>query len=583
MKLTKLGIIFFITLFTAFAVNVFMVLQINDSFKSAHNAEEKRFESIKKTYLIERDLQQLNWFVLTFATSKEIKYLKYYFDLHKIIDGKMAPPEDYIENYWSRVVAGTIPHQVSNQKGKSIEEIFLEFETIQNDRSKLDLLLEYSKKMKMAELQVFSATQGMASVETGEFDDEAAAEWEKATKFVHSDEYLKLKSEYINVLLAIFIQIYEDLDQQVNESLENMEQSVQHAIMTAIISIIFMLIIGYYVRRDLVQPLFELVTSAEHFGHGDYKQRIHFNHAVKEVTELSDTFNDMAQNIENDITRRQELMDDLENAKNTIEQAHFHTQQSIEYASIIQSALLPDRALYTQALKESFIYWKPKDIVGGDVYGLAEMRTPREYLMFVTDCTGHGVPGAFVSMLVKAVKQDVLAQAKASKEEVISPAMILSWFNQTLKKLLKQDHPEVDQNAGFDGAVVYFNYDTNTCLFAGAETNLYIVNPNEKTQIIKGDRQSIGYKKSKTDFVFTDHSIDMQSDARFYITTDGYVDQIGGHKSFPFGKRKFATLLAEIAEKPMSEQEQILEQNLIDYQGDNHERVDDVTVLGFRF
>ncbi|NOQ30861.1 MAG: transporter substrate-binding domain-containing protein [Helicobacteraceae bacterium] len=269
---------------------------------------------------------------------------------------------------------------------------------------------------------------------------------------------------------------------------------------------------------------------------------------------------------------------EMENAKLEIEEINKHTRDSIEYASLIQSALIPDNTLFRNYFQDYFTVWQPKDTVGGDVYLFEELRE-EECLLMVIDCTGHGVPGAFVTMLVKAIERQITAQINNS-DEVVSPAKILSIFNRNMKQLLKQETSDSISNAGFDGGIIYYNKKDKIIKFAGAETPLFYVE-NDELKIIKGNRYSVGYKKCTMDYEYKEHSIDVKEGMQFYLTTDGYLDQNGGEKGFPFGKKKFSNILKEHYTEIMSKQEDIFLNKLAQYQGD-WDRNDDVTFVAFK-
>jgi PAS domain S-box-containing protein len=268
------------------------------------------------------------------------------------------------------------------------------------------------------------------------------------------------------------------------------------------------------------------------------------------------------------------------NIEAQIRQMHKHTQDSIEYASLIQHSIIPDDALFSHFFNDYFIYWQPKDIVGGDIY-LCEKVNDNEVILLVIDCTGHGVPGAFVTMLVKAVQVQVASMLLNNNFIEIDPAWILSYFNKTIKRLLKQESDTAQSNAGFDGGVIYYNKKTNLLKFAGAQTSLFYLDKENQFHTLKGDRNSVGYKKSDMKLEFNTHTLNIEKGMRFYITTDGYIDQNGGSKDFPFGKKRFTALIKEHYEKQMCEQKDIFQKELTSYQQEA-DRNDDITVIGFK-
>ncbi|MBF0266438.1 MAG: SpoIIE family protein phosphatase [Gammaproteobacteria bacterium] len=275
-----------------------------------------------------------------------------------------------------------------------------------------------------------------------------------------------------------------------------------------------------------------------------------------------------------DVTSRE-----VEQQKEELAEKNKLIHDSINYASLIQGALTPESSVFNNYFEDSFVIWQPKDIVGGDIYLASELSSD-EILLMVIDCTGHGVPGAFVTMLVKAIERQLVSRIINTNEEV-STSKILSIFNKSVKHLLKQDNPDTTSNAGFDGGILYYNKSEKLIKYSGAETPLFIVY-GEELKMIKGDRHSIGYKKSDTDYQFKEHSIEVTEGMKLYITTDGYIDQNGGDKGFPFGKKRFKQLVFDNHQEKMADQKEMLLYELDNYQG-NSERNDDVTVVGIKF
>jgi len=271
---------------------------------------------------------------------------------------------------------------------------------------------------------------------------------------------------------------------------------------------------------------------------------------------------------------------EMEQAKTEIENIQKHTRESIEYASLIQGALIPERRLFRDHFSEYFTIWHPKDIVGGDIYLFEELRNKDECLLMVIDCTGHGVPGAFVTMLVKAIERQITAKINYDDDEDVSPAKILAIFNKNMKQLLKQEDIDSISNAGFDGAVVYYNKQDGVVKFAGAETPLFYVE-DEELKAIKGDRYSVGYKKCDIKYEYKEHTIKVKEGMQFYLTTDGYLDQNGGEKGFPFGKKRFQNIINEYHNESMADQQELFLNFLDEYQNEE-ERNDDVTLVGFK-
>ena len=240
---------------------------------------------------------------------------------------------------------------------------------------------------------------------------------------------------------------------------------------------------------------------------------------------------------------------------------------SINYAKRIQLAILPEDQTIQNYLPNSFILYKPKDIVSGDFYWIDKVGD--NILFSAVDCTGHGVPGAFMSIvgnngLNKAVKE----------YDIITPSKVLDSLNEHVSETLKQDTSEIKD--GMDLSFYSLNTKTNELEFSGANNPLYIISKGELEEI-KADRQAIGDKGKS----FTNHKIQLKNGDCIYSFTDGYADQFGGEKGKKFMYGKFKNLLIEISPKPMSKQKQILISTFENWKGDL-EQVDDICIIGVR-
>lgn len=260
---------------------------------------------------------------------------------------------------------------------------------------------------------------------------------------------------------------------------------------------------------------------------------------------------------------------ELSAANRMLEESRNRIMQSIHYARIIQTSILPDQELLSRCLGEHFVLYRPKDIVGGDFYYMREF--PGHFLLAAIDCTGHGVPGAFMTMTVNSVLNHVV--------DVIcndNPARILSELNRVMRQTLK--FREVD--AGLDIALCMVDRTSGHMVFAGAGLSLFVVSGGAMREI-KGDHQRVGYKVSRSDFSFTNHDIRTLPGDTCYFTTDGLLDEPGGEKKFGFGTERFIAMLVANNSLGMDEQAGFFGRTLAEYRGEHSQR-DDVTVIGFR-
>ncbi len=272
---------------------------------------------------------------------------------------------------------------------------------------------------------------------------------------------------------------------------------------------------------------------------------------------------------------------EIQQQKVEIEEKNHEILGSIRYAKRIQEALLPPRQVMDDLFGDYFIYYQPRDIVSGDFYWatsvsttLKEEKNRRVALLAVADCTGHGVPGAFMSLLgTNFLKQS------SGELSVNNPAQALDFLNKNVIATLNQNPGENRVRDGMDIGLIAIDYENMHLQYAGANNPIYIVR-NGIMEIIQADSQAIG---SVSDEVknFTNHSYQLQKGDCIYLFTDGYADQFGGTKGKKFMYRQFRELLLRLATLPMSRQCEELDQVFKSWKG-KHEQVDDVCVLGIR-
>ncbi len=246
---------------------------------------------------------------------------------------------------------------------------------------------------------------------------------------------------------------------------------------------------------------------------------------------------------------------------------------SIDYARRLQEATLVSPGEMAAGLDRYFILWQPRDKVGGDFYWLHKLDAER-YLVAVIDCTGHGVPGALVTMMVNSTLNHIV------ERQNFSPAEIIAELNRRMKKTLRRNEQGHFTDDGLDiGLCLVEN--RQRLIFAGAKIPLYINRRND-IHVLKGDKQSIGYRRSRADLTFTNQVWPIEKGDAFYLLTDGYIDQCGGEKGYPLGRRKFIAALVEYGDRPLPEQKAVFDQILREYMGREAQR-DDILMLGFSF
>jgi len=249
---------------------------------------------------------------------------------------------------------------------------------------------------------------------------------------------------------------------------------------------------------------------------------------------------------------------------------------SINYAQRIQSAILPPEIYITELLNENFIFYKPKEIVSGDFYWIKQVK---HYIILVSaDCTGHGVPGAFMSMLGISCLNEIV-----QNREVTQANQILNELRKEIKHSLRQTGKKEESRDGIDMALCVIDRKKNILQYSGAHNPLYIITNNNEEAVlkeIKADPMPVGVHFF-SDKSFTNHEIQLNIGDAFYIFSDGFVDQNGGNNNHRFSSEKFKKLLLDIHDHPMYEQKEILEQTLKDWMGEHSQR-DDILVIGVR-
>jgi len=293
----------------------------------------------------------------------------------------------------------------------------------------------------------------------------------------------------------------------------------------------------------------------------------------------------------------QEQKKDVDTAYLKLNDAHGILQEkdkdisdSIAYARKIQTAILPSEEYLKQSLGNYVLLYKPRNVVSGDFYWCHQEGD--KVVFAAVDCTGHGVPGAFMSMIGSSLLNQVVIENKVSDS-----AEILWQVRNNLLRQLQQKGQEAVARDGMDMALCIWDKTKNTIQFSGANNSLYIVRTgitlnilldhrlvrptgNDLLEVLP-DKQPIGYQEGKMDTRFSSQTIQLQKGDYIYIATDGYHDQFGGEKNKKFTSKAFRDLLISLKGKPMSEQKNILDNTIEQWKSAN-EQTDDICVIGVR-
>ena len=263
--------------------------------------------------------------------------------------------------------------------------------------------------------------------------------------------------------------------------------------------------------------------------------------------------------------------------RDMLEQQHKDIRDSINYARKIQTAILPLKEEISAALPEHFLFYQPRDIVSGDFYWFAKIEeaTPK-YVIAISDCTGHGVPGAFMSMIGNDLLNDIV-----KARHIVEPDRILDLLHVGVRKAL---HQETGENSdGMDIALCVIDPQQKTVSYAGANSPLVYVKDGELTRVAP-NKTSIGGSKTKFDKGFQAHTIAYQdAPVMCYLYSDGYRDQFGGEKGKKFMRPRFLELVFYISQLSMQEQRRQIEETITEWmkQG-GYDQMDDMLVMGFR-
>jgi len=289
------------------------------------------------------------------------------------------------------------------------------------------------------------------------------------------------------------------------------------------------------------------------------------------VEELKIT-NEVIAEINSDLEEKQ---NELAQSERILQKKNKHITDSIQYASRIQRAVLPTKSTLEKYLTDFFVLFMPKDIVSGDFYWINKRQN--KLFLAVADCTGHGVPGAFMSMLGVAFLNEIVNSY--SDLENITASYVLNQLRTYIKTMLQQEAKKSEANDGMDIAFIIIDKENMEVEYAGAHNPLVIIRNGELTEH-KADKMPIGifYREKES---FTNNVIDLQKEDILYLYSDGYADQDGEETGRKFMSSSLKTLFTKISHLPMDQQREILENEHIKWRG-TREQVDDILILGFK-
>ncbi|HAW53200.1 MAG TPA: hypothetical protein DCX54_12880 [Flavobacteriales bacterium] len=407
-------------------------------------------------------------------------------------------------------------------------------------------------------------------------------------------EYTFIERQNTNLYKSAVIRIVSDVTEEVKILRNELLKSL--LIFGATLFIVIFLI--FRKTQVITAPIKNLVDNVTRITDGHLNERAEVL-GNNEITTLSQKFNFMIERLERsyneleqkviertaEITKQkgelERQRDDLAEKNIKLEKAYIEIEEqkrsitdSIHYAKRIQNAILPPDDYVNANLPDSFVLYKPKDIVSGDFYWMN--REDGRVMFAAVDCTGHGVPGAFMSIV-----GNHQLNYSVNVEHARTAAEILDKLNEGVTKSLHQKKEGSSVKDGMDISLISIEKEKMSLDFAGAFNPLYLVRDGE-LHVYKGDKFPIGAFLGEKLEHFTNQQIDLKKGDSVYIFSDGYPDQFGGDKGKKFKYKQFQELLISIQDKTMKEQKAILDKTIVKWMG-KLEQVDDILVIGVRF
>jgi serine phosphatase RsbU (regulator of sigma subunit) len=341
----------------------------------------------------------------------------------------------------------------------------------------------------------------------------------------------------------------------------------QHAITTIFLAVLLVigLAISYrIVSVRVIKPLRRLVRQSDALATDSSSD--HTLLAVQgndEVAGLTRAFNGV-------LCRQRLAIEQLDSANRRLREMNKQIDDSIRYAALLQQSILPDRQLSERFGEEHFVFWQPRDIVGGDYY-VFHGEGPR-CLAGVADCAGHGVSGAMMTMLARAGLDRSIQQVGME-----SPARVLQATNASMLGVLGQAQITRALATSMDAGLFFLDRERGILRFAGARISLYW-SDGRSVEMARADNRSLWDRRAGT---YCDHMIPLGREFTYYLATDGVFDQSGGDDGFGLGSERFERWLLDHATKPLHQQHQAFKESLAAFMGDHPQR-DDITILSFR-
>ncbi|NOZ46558.1 MAG: SpoIIE family protein phosphatase [Chlorobi bacterium] len=416
---------------------------------------------------------------------------------------------------------------------------------------------------------------------------------ENTEKGYFYNEYIYMEREGTNLYKSSVIRIITDKsDEREIYKIELYKFFILFGLTTLIV-----LLLTYKKTKVITDPIKKLVENVNKISEGRLQERAevvgnneitrlsqHFNYMLEQLEEY---YNELEQKVKERTAEIQKQKEEIENQRNDladknqsleiayheIEEQKKHITDSILYAKRIQNAILPPDEYIKKVIPQSFILYKPKDIVSGDFYWVKKIEN--KVIVAAVDCTGHGVPGAFMSIVGNNHLNYAVDVIRATK-----PADILDILNEGVTNALRQKSETTMVRDGMDIAICTFDFENYKIEYAGAYNPMYHIRNGELTKIVANKFSVGGFLDQKLN-IFTNNELDIQKGDTIYIFSDGFADQFGGPNRKKFMYKPFRRLLLEIHEYPIEKQKEILEQKFYDWKGDGVQ-IDDILIIGIK-
>jgi sigma-B regulation protein RsbU (phosphoserine phosphatase) len=363
------------------------------------------------------------------------------------------------------------------------------------------------------------------------------------------------------------------------------------------LTVVIVVILLWKKTKVITDPIKKLVSNVNRITAGHFSERAEVL-GNNEIASLSEQFNDMIAQLESYYNELEEKVrvrtaevvaqkEEIEAQRDTLQEqrnlltetnqnlnkAYTEIEDSIHYASRIQNAILPPDDYLKKIIPNAFFFYKPRDIVSGDFYWVASKSG--KIIVSAVDCTGHGVPGAFMSI----VGNNQLNYA-LNIENATQPSEIMRILDKGVSDTLNQTKDDSSVQDGMDMAMVTIDKEAKILQYSGAYNPMILIRNGELTKY-KGDRLAIGGYVSDDEKNFTNHEFKYMNGDIVYIYSDGYPDQFGGPKGGKYMTRKFVEFLHSISDKTVDEQYELLDKELLAWRGEESQ-VDDILVIGIR-